>query len=98
MKLLVKSLPLDLVGTNRNLQIPNSSGKINTALGLNVNMSTQRRAEFQLRLAVRQLRGLLLSPGLRTDAAGQGTGDGIGEDAAGGVAAAGFGGRLGAVA
>lgn len=92
MKLLLKSLPLDLIGINRNLQIPKSSGEVNTALGLNENLSTQRRAELQLRLAVRQLRGLLLSPGLRADATGHAAGDRIGEDAAGKVAAAGLGG------
>lgn len=82
MKLLPMILLLNLIRTNSNLQIPNSSSKVHAPFRLNVNLSTQRRAKLQLRLAVRQLRSLF-APGLLAHAACYGAGDGVGvgEDA-----------------
>lgn len=80
MKLLLMILLLDLIRIDSNLQVPNSSSKVYAPLGFNVNLSAQRRAQFQLRLAVGQLRGLF-APGLLAHAVCHGTGDGVGEDA-----------------
>lgn len=77
MKLLLMILLLNLIRIDSNLQVPNSSSKINTPLRLNVNLSSQRRAQLQLRLAVCQLCGLF-APGLLAYAVCDSAGDGAG--------------------
>lgn len=58
MKPLTISLVLNLIGSDSNLQVPNSGREIHAPLRFNVNLATQRRPQLQLRLAVCQLCGL----------------------------------------
>lgn len=66
------------------MQLPQRSRKVKITLRLDVHLSTERRAQLELSLAARQLRGLF-TPGLAAHAACHGAGDIVGEDAAAGV-------------
>lgn len=72
---------LDPIALDSNMQPPKRSRKVDTTLRLDVHLSTQRRAQLELCLAVCQRRGLF-APGLAAHAACHGAGEIVGKDAA----------------